>query len=85
MTLTSNMGTDVKPQNVVGLFPWGRSVQQRQMIIPENQKALVLLPPASGTNLMFLCFRFFMISEKEPQNPSVLIINLEYHRSVYRA
>lgn len=47
------------------------------MIGAENRKALDLLLVVSGANLRFLRFQFFMISQKEPQNPSFLLINLE--------
>lgn len=74
MTLTSNMGTDVKPQNVVGLFPCGHSVQQRQMNISENQKALVLLPAPSGTNLIFFMLPVFH-DFRERTSKSILSYN----------
>lgn len=53
MTLTSNMGTDVKPQNVVGLFPRGHSVQQRQMNISES-------PGSAACSLWYKSY-FFML------------------------
>lgn len=60
-------------------LPLGPRMRQRQATVSENRKALDLLLAVSGANLIFLSFQgFFVISQKEPQNPSFLIINLEY-------